>query len=155
MPVGQDGLKRVLDAFEQGDWDEIHLVADDVEVHLVARGADSKVQATSHVTAPEETPARTTDVAPSAPMTATAEDATTVVAPSPGLFWRAPSPGAPPFTDIGGHVEEGTALCIVEVMKLMNTLPAPVAGTVVEICAENGEQVDTGTPLFRIRADGS
>ncbi|MFC7659716.1 acetyl-CoA carboxylase biotin carboxyl carrier protein [Pseudonocardia benzenivorans] len=75
--------------------------------------------------------------------------------PSPGLFWRAPSPGAPPFTDIGGHVEEGTALCIVEVMKLMNTLPAPVAGTVVEICAENGEQVDTGTPLFRIRADGS
>lgn len=160
MPVGQDGLKRVLDAFEQGEWDEIHLVADDVEVHLIAGGAGPREATTSHVTPEAGTSAVTqataspTAATPVEPAAATA-DATTVVAPSPGIFWRAPSPGAPPFTEVGARVEKGAALCIVEVMKLMNTLPAPVSGTVVEICADNGEQVDTGRPLFRIRRDGS
>ncbi|MGD9527374.1 MAG: acetyl-CoA carboxylase biotin carboxyl carrier protein subunit [Pseudonocardia sp.] len=154
MPVGQDGVKRVLYAFEQGEWDEIHLVADDVEVHLVAGGRHSHEVATSHVIAPDETSdvAQATSVGP---VVAAVEGAAAVVSPSPGIFWRAPSPGAPPFTEVGERVEQGAALCIVEVMKLMNTLPAPVSGTVVEICADNGEQVDTGRPLFRIRPDGS
>lgn len=161
MPVGRDGLKRVLDAFEEGEWDEIHLVTGDVEVHLVAAGLAPQSNETSHVAA-------TSTADPAAPALVTAETtgpsagtgearvdggAETVVAPSPGIFWRAPSPGAPPFTDVGARVEAGAALCIVEVMKLMNTLPAPVAGTVVEVCAHNGEQVDTGRPLFRIRPD--
>lgn len=156
MPAGHDGLKRVLEAFEQGEWDEIHLVADDVEVHLIAGGAGPREATTSHV-APEagaSAVARATSPAPAEPAAAT-QDATAVLAPSPGIFWRAPSPGAPPFTEVGARVEQGAALCIVEVMKLMNTLPAPVSGTVVEICADNGEQVDTGRPLFRIRPDGS
>jgi acetyl-CoA carboxylase biotin carboxyl carrier protein len=158
MPIDHDGLKRVLDAFDEGEWDEIHLQTGDVEVHLVARGAGpdrvGTSADTSHVLI-DETPAPTS--APtSAPVRAeSTEAAAVVVAPSPGIFWRAPSPGAPPFTDVGARVEPGAALCIVEVMKLMNTLPAPVAGTVVEVCAQNGEQVDTGTPLFRIRPDGS
>jgi acetyl-CoA carboxylase biotin carboxyl carrier protein len=172
MPVGQDGLKRVLSAFEEGEWDEIHLVADDVEVHLIAGGGRPRDAMTSHVPvsgsaesvaqatpASGSSPAVSTPSAPAERAVGVGEDAVTagatVVAPSPGIFWRAPSPGAPPFTEVGARVEQGTALCIVEVMKLMNTLPAPVSGTVVEICANNGEQVDAGRPLFRIRPDGS
>jgi acetyl-CoA carboxylase biotin carboxyl carrier protein len=76
-----------------------------------------------------------------------------VVAPTPGLFWRAPSPGASPFTELGERVERGEAVCIIELMKLMNTLSATVTGTVVEICARDGERVDAGQVLFRIRAE--
>jgi biotin carboxyl carrier protein len=76
-----------------------------------------------------------------------------VAAPTPGFFWRAPSPGAPPFTELGERVERGAALCIIELMKLMNTLSAAVTGTVVEICVRNGERVDAGQILFRIRAE--
>ncbi|NMH98620.1 acetyl-CoA carboxylase biotin carboxyl carrier protein [Pseudonocardia acidicola] len=163
MPIDHDGLRQVLDAFEEGEWDEIHLVTGEVEVHLVARGSSPSVPDTSHVLIkPRDvaalSPASAVDAAdvPSISPAAAEPEAGTelVVAPSPGIFWRAPSPGAPPFTDVGMWVEPGTALCIVEVMKLMNTLPAPVSGTVVEVYAQNGEQVETGRPLFRIRPEG-
>lgn len=162
MPIDHDGLRQVLDAFEEGEWDEIHLVTGEVEVHLVARGSTPSVSDTSHVSIKSRdvaalSSASAVDAADVASVSAAAEpEAGTelVVAPSPGIFWRAPSPGAPPFTDVGMWVEPGTALCIVEVMKLMNTLPAPVSGTVVEVCAQNGEQVETGRPLFRIRPEG-
>jgi biotin carboxyl carrier protein len=78
-----------------------------------------------------------------------------VVAPSPGLFWRCPSPGAPPFAEVGMRVEADAVLCIVEVMKLMNTVTAPCAGVVVDVLVGNGEQVERGQSLFRIRPDGA
>lgn len=169
MAVGQDGLRHVLDAFEQGEWDEIHLVADDVEVHLIAGAAPAPLKQTSHVSGDAGATSATRAAAPpdaendaassvGPPVSGRAGSTAVgelVVAPSPGIFWRAPNPTAPPFTEVGAHVERRDALCIVEVMKLMNTLEAPVSGTVVEIYAGNGEQVAAGTPLFRIRPDGT
>lgn len=164
MPIDHVGLRRVLDAFEEGEWDEIHLLTGDVEVHLVARGSGSDLSETSHVLIESSVRRTSPDVAETATVTAKRDVVAAavpeagmelMVAPSPGIFWRAPSPGAPPFTEVGARVEPGAAMCIVEVMKLMNTLPAPVVGTVVEICAQDGEQVDTGQPLFRIRPEGS
>lgn len=166
MPVGQEGLRRVLDAFEAGEWDEIHVVADDVEVHLIAKGDALDSVETSHVlVAPSAgSTTRATQPDPAAEQRAgsdlagdpgaSAEGVQVVRAPTPGIFWRAPSPGAPPFVETGGRVDHGATLCIVEVMKLMNTLPAPVTGIVLEIGAANGEQVDAGRVLFRIQAAG-
>jgi acetyl-CoA carboxylase biotin carboxyl carrier protein len=73
-----------------------------------------------------------------------------VESPSVGLFWRAPSPGAPPFVEVGAAVAEGDTLAIVEVMKLMNHVVAPVAGVVKAIAPENGEAVEYGQPLVVI-----
>ena len=73
-----------------------------------------------------------------------------VVAPSPGIFWRSPQPGAPPFADIGDRVAPSSTLCIVEVMKMMNSVPAGVAGTIVEIHVQNAEPIEYGQPLFRV-----
>jgi biotin carboxyl carrier protein len=78
-----------------------------------------------------------------------------IVAPSPGIFWRSPSPGAPPFAEVGTRVDADAVLCIVEIMKLMNTITAPRSGAVVEVLAGNGEQVERGQALFRIRPDGA
>jgi biotin carboxyl carrier protein len=68
-----------------------------------------------------------------------------------GTFYRAEGPGKAPFVDIGGRVEPDTIVCIIEVMKMMNSIPAGVAGTVVEVCPDNAELVEYGEPLFMVR----
>jgi acetyl-CoA carboxylase biotin carboxyl carrier protein len=74
----------------------------------------------------------------------------TIAAPMIGTFYRASEPGATPFVDVGARVEPETVVCIIEVMKMMNPVPAGVRGTVVEVCAENAEPVEFDTPLFRV-----
>ncbi|HEY9457778.1 MAG TPA: acetyl-CoA carboxylase, partial [Gaiella sp.] len=74
----------------------------------------------------------------------------TIESPLLGVFYRAPSPGAPPFVDVGAHVEPDTIVCLIEVMKMMNSVPAGVAGTIAEIHVENAEAVEYGQPLFRV-----
>ena len=73
-----------------------------------------------------------------------------IVSPMVGTFYRAPSPEAPPFVELGQVVEVGQVVCIVEAMKLMNEIKAEIRGKVVEIAAENAEPVEFGQMLFRI-----
>jgi acetyl-CoA carboxylase biotin carboxyl carrier protein len=73
-----------------------------------------------------------------------------VTAPLVGTFYRAPSPDAAPFVDVGTVVKKGQVLCIVEAMKLMNEIEAEVAGKVAEILVQNATPVEFGQPLFRI-----
>ena len=77
-------------------------------------------------------------------------DVSTVLAPSLGLFWRSPKPGAPPFVDVGDRVDADSTVCIVEVMKLMNHVKAGCTGVVTAIHANNGEMVEYGQPLITI-----
>lgn len=67
-----------------------------------------------------------------------------------GTFYRSPSPGAPPFVEIGSKVKKGDPICIIEVMKLFTTIHAEWSGTVKEIGAENAELVEYGQMLFVI-----
>lgn len=75
-----------------------------------------------------------------------------VRSPMVGTFYRASSPGAKPFIDVGSRVKKGDVLCIVEAMKLMNHIEAEVGGMVAKILVENGEPVEYGQPLFVIAA---
>jgi acetyl-CoA carboxylase biotin carboxyl carrier protein len=74
-----------------------------------------------------------------------------ITSPIVGTFYHAASPTAAPYVKIGQHVQEGTVLCIVEAMKLMNEIPSDVAGEVVRIYVENGNPVEYGQKLFAIR----
>ena len=76
-----------------------------------------------------------------------------VRAPLPGTFYRAPRPGAAPFVEVGSQVGADTVIGIVETMKLMNSVPAGVAGVVAEFCVANAEFAAQGAALLRIRAD--
>jgi acetyl-CoA carboxylase biotin carboxyl carrier protein len=76
-----------------------------------------------------------------------------VRAPLPGTFYRAPRPGAAPFVEVGSQVGADTVIGIVETMKLMNSVPAGVAGVVAEFCVANAEFAAQGAELLRIRAD--
>jgi acetyl-CoA carboxylase biotin carboxyl carrier protein len=71
-----------------------------------------------------------------------------------GTFYRASAPGATPFVDVGARVQPDTVVCLIEVMKMMNSIPAGVTGEIVEVCAQNGEVVEYGEPLFRVEPSG-
>lgn len=76
-----------------------------------------------------------------------------VDAPIVGTFYRAPAPGEAPFVEVGSRVEPDTVVAIIEVMKLMNSVPAGVSGEVAEVCVENAELVRQGQCLLRVRPD--
>jgi acetyl-CoA carboxylase biotin carboxyl carrier protein len=70
-----------------------------------------------------------------------------------GTFYRSPSPGADPFVQLGDRVKRGQVLCIIEAMKLMNEIEAEVEGTIAAILVDNGQPVQFGQPLFKIKPD--
>lgn len=74
-----------------------------------------------------------------------------IKSPMVGTFYSAPSPEAAPFVSVGQEVTPDTVVCIIEAMKVMNEIKAEVAGTVVEVCADNGKPVQFGQPLFRLK----
>ena len=78
-------------------------------------------------------------------------DSVVVKSPLVGLFYAAPAENADPYVSIGDTVKAGQTLCIVEAMKLMNEIPADCDGVVDEICVTDGQVVECGTELFRIR----
>jgi acetyl-CoA carboxylase biotin carboxyl carrier protein len=94
---------------------------------------------------------------PPAPVPAAGEPAASdngihlITSPIVGTFYRSPSPGIEVYVNVGQMVEEGTTLCIVEAMKLMNEIPSDVAGEIVQIYVENGSPVEFGQRLFGIR----
>lgn len=77
----------------------------------------------------------------------------TVHSPIVGTFYRAPSPDADAFVQVGQHVNAGDPLCIVEAMKLMNEIESDMTGTIVKIVAENAQPVEYNQPMFLIKPD--
>ena len=74
-----------------------------------------------------------------------------MTSPLVGLFYAAPAENAEPYVSIGDHVKKGQTLCIIEAMKLMNEITAEEDGVISDICVTNGQVVEYGTELFRIK----
>lgn len=100
--------------------------------------------------APVEAPAPTAPAAPAAAPAASAEPRKTINSPMVGTFYRAPSPGAKPYADVGQRVKAGDTVCIIEAMKLLNEIEAETDGVIQEILVDNGAPVEFGQPLFVI-----
>ncbi len=83
-----------------------------------------------------------------------AENLVAITAPMVGTFYRASTPTATPYAEVGDKISVGQTVCIIEAMKLMNDLPSEVAGRVVKVCAENGATVEFGQQLFLIDPAG-
>lgn len=98
--------------------------------------------------------AATPSVAAAGPQAALAAESTdyiSVKSPIVGLFYAAPAENADPYISLGDKVKQGQTLCIVEAMKLMNEISAECDGTIEKICVTNGQMVEYGTELFRIK----
>src|ERR1700722_4615869 len=75
----------------------------------------------------------------------------TINSPTVGTFYSSPTPDDPPFVNIGSAVTPETVVCIVEAMKVFNQIPAEVSGTIIEVLVKNGDSVEFGQPLYRVR----
>lgn len=115
-----------------------------------------RVRVARNLTAPSPAAARAPVAAPASgaqPAAAPADPSKhpgVVISPMVGTAYVAPEPGAKPFVDIGSHVKVGDTLLVVEAMKTMNQIPAPRAGTVIQILFEDGQPVEFGEPLVII-----
>ena len=85
------------------------------------------------------------------PQSAANEDLIEISSPMVGVFYAAPAEDADPYVQVGDRVKKGQTLCIVEAMKLMNEIMAEQDGEILEICVENGQVVDYGCRLFRMK----
>lgn len=78
---------------------------------------------------------------------------TVVTSPMVGTFYGSPSPDSDSFVKVGDNVKKGSVLCIIEAMKLMNEIESEVSGSIVQVLVKDGDMVEYGTPLFKIRED--
>ena len=179
MEMTPETIKALLDAFDGSDWREMVVTVGEDRLHVSRDPLPDGATLSSPPPAPSvPTPSASPAVASgggavggptpeealatgrgggSPAATGPAEVAaghTAIESPSVGLFWRAPAPGAPPFVEVGATVEAGETVAIVEVMKLMNHVAAPVAGVVTAILVENGAPVEFGQPIVVIDPQG-
>lgn len=89
---------------------------------------------------------------PAAPAADPHAGALTIKSPTVGTFYSAATPDDPPFVSVGSRVSPDTVVCLVEAMKVFNQIAAEVSGTVVEVLVKNGDAVEFGQPLFRVKA---
>jgi acetyl-CoA carboxylase biotin carboxyl carrier protein len=138
-------LKKLIELVEESGIAELEITEGEEKVRI-SRGPTG-VQAAAAPAPAAALPAA--PVAAAEPVPAQPEGHV-VKSPMVGTFYRAPSPGAKPFVDIGQTVAEGDPLCIIEAMKLLNEIESDKAGVVKAILVENGQPVEFGQPLFII-----
>ena len=167
-----DDLLAIARLIESGSrFSEFRLRSGDIEVE-VKRGNGAAAPA-QPVVAPAQAAAQSPEAGPrtiaapaasgatSAPVVAPAQAGAQVVTPeghlvkSPmvGTFYRSPAPDQPPFVEVGTRVKADTIVCIVEVMKLMNSVAAGVNGVVTHVLAQNAQPVEAGQPLIAIKPE--
>jgi acetyl-CoA carboxylase biotin carboxyl carrier protein len=150
MRLGYDQISEILKIIDSSSCEEFVLETGEIKLVLRRRtgnGAASTSFTETAVQASSATPpAAVRQPGPEPPTTR--EGSEVVRAPMVGTFYRSPSPGAPPFVEVGSRVKKGDALCVLEVMKLFTTIKAERDATIAEIGAENATLVEYGQMLF-------
>lgn len=158
-------LARIIESLEQSAFDYLQLQVGDMKVtigkgNVPVAGAPAFAAPAAPAYAPP--PATQVQAAPAPAPTPAAPARKAAAGPTPagmidikseimGMFYAQPEPGAPPFVAIGAEVKEDTTVCLVEVMKTFNAIPAGVRGVITEICVENAQLVEYGQVMFRVR----
>lgn len=148
-------LKTLIDLVSESNISELEITEADGKVRIVkseAAPAGVMMQTVPVASAPVATVAAAAPVAAALPVAAApaAETGHVVKSPMVGTFYRASSPNAKSFVELGQQVKEGEAICIIEAMKIMNEIDADKSGTITKILCENGQPVEFGQPLFVI-----
>jgi acetyl-CoA carboxylase biotin carboxyl carrier protein len=146
-------IKAVIDLMKKHDLSVFEIEKEGFRLKL-ERGA-SRPQGTALTSAaasePANAAARGAEIPTPAPKPIESAPMKEIVSPMVGTFYRAASPDAPPFVDIGKAVTADTVVCIIEAMKVMNEIKAEISGVIAEVIAENGKPVQFGQALFRVR----
>jgi len=148
-------LKTLIDLVSESNVSELEITEAEGKVRIVkggpAMGQTMAAQpAMTMAAAPALAPAAGAAPAPAPAAAPEAPKGHTVKSPMVGTFYRASSPGAKAFVEVGSQVKEGETICIIEAMKILNEIEADKGGTVTQILCENGQAVEYGQPLFII-----
>ena len=145
-------LKTLIDLVSESNIHELEITEAEGKVRIVKGGTVvATPMPTVTLSAPPAAPAAAAMPAPPAEAPA-APEGKVVKSPMVGTFYRAASPGAKAFVDVGSAIKEGEPVCIIEAMKIMNEIQAEVHGKIVEILVDNAEPVEYGQPIFVLEA---
>ena len=143
-------LKTLIDLVSESNVSELEITEAEGKVRIV-KGGGGVMQVAAPVVPVAPAPvALPVAPAPVAEAPTPAPVGHTVKSPMVGTFYRAASPGAKAFVEIGSQVKEGETICIIEAMKILNEIESDKSGTVTRIMGENGQAVEYGQPLFVI-----
>jgi acetyl-CoA carboxylase biotin carboxyl carrier protein len=151
VSLSDEDVREILRLIDESDLDELHIETEGF-VLRVSKGPDAGASDAFRTPLREGVRKASLPRADEPPPEAPRDGALTIDSPMLGTFYRAERPGAGAFVDVGAEVEADTIVCIIEAMKMMNSVPAGVAGTIVEVCCENAALVEYGQPLFRVEA---
>jgi acetyl-CoA carboxylase biotin carboxyl carrier protein len=148
-------IKAIIDLMQKNDLSVFEMEKDGFRLKLQKGAGDqSNMPAPIIVSTQAAAPTSTATAAETAAAAEKAADAAAlkeIVSPMVGTFYRAGSPDAPAFADVGKEVNPESVVCIIEAMKVMNEIKAEVGGVIAEVVAENGKPVQFGQVLFRVR----
>ena len=147
-------LKTLIDLVSESNISELEITEADGKVRIVKADPAAAVVQHNYMPAPQMIAGQPAPVAlaaaPAAAAEVPVETGHIVKSPMVGTFYRAASPGAKAFADVGMTIKEGEPICIIEAMKIMNEIEADKSGTITRILCENGQAVEFGQPLFVI-----
>ncbi|MDX1970992.1 MAG: acetyl-CoA carboxylase biotin carboxyl carrier protein [Candidatus Sumerlaeia bacterium] len=155
-----DEIKQLVELVDKSSLTEVELEVGNTKIRLSSRSAvvplsadvvATPLQMIPQVAAPSAAPQLTSSSSASPKSGEDDPSWKKVTSPMVGTFYRAPSPSAPNFANIGDQVRPESVLCIIEAMKLMNEIKAEYSGTVVKVYVENGQPVEYGQPIFAIK----
>jgi acetyl-CoA carboxylase biotin carboxyl carrier protein len=143
-------LKKLIDLVEESGISELELTEGEEKVRI-SRTITSAAPITQYVAAPAPAPSvPASAAAPAVSAPAPELEGKIVKSPMVGTFYRASSPDAKAFVDVGSSINAGETVCIIEAMKLLNEIESEYAGVIKKIFVENGQPVEYGEPLFLI-----
>lgn len=154
-------IRRIVELMNDHGLTHFHLSKKDFDLKL-KKGADADdlknllaslpaPAAAAHGAPALAAPAASAPSAASAGDVAPAAEGEEITSPMVGTFYRKPAPDADAFVDVGSTVSEGQTICIIEAMKVMNEIKAEKSGTITEVAVEDGNPVQFGDVLFRIK----
>ncbi|MBU1214609.1 MAG: acetyl-CoA carboxylase biotin carboxyl carrier protein [Gammaproteobacteria bacterium] len=142
-------LKTLIELVENSGIAELELTEGEEHVRISRASSVAAPMQHMYAAAPQHAPAPVAaPAAAAAPAEPAQPEGHVVKSPMVGTFYRAPSPGAKSFVDIGSSVNAGDTLCIIEAMKLLNEIETDKGGVIKAVLVENGQPVEFGQPLF-------
>jgi acetyl-CoA carboxylase biotin carboxyl carrier protein len=147
-------IKAIIDLMKKNSVTEFELEKQDFKIKLKRGGNGGPMVATSEdpsLVVYSPTPAAIAALPPATPPPAPANPELEIKSPMIGTFYRAPSPEAAPYIEVGSEVNPDTVVCIIEAMKVMNEIKAEAKGVITQVVVENAKPVEFGQPLFKIR----
>ncbi len=145
-------IKQVVELMKRSEISEFEIEEEGFKLRLTRKNGEAQIVQATPIATPQAVPVMPyAEPSESTKPPVDEPDVFIIKSPMVGTFYRASSPESPPFTKLGEKVTTDSVVCIIEAMKVMNEIHAETTGTITEVLVENGEAVEYGQPLFKVK----